>query len=73
MIAFFGLVAYPGQGICKTLYSLAHSRAKEAIVGSRIAEGEYLVCKIRDGMAQEEAVLRNFEALFPPKKKLFRR
>ena len=40
-----GLVAYPGHGICKNLYTLTHTRTVKAIAAARQAEGQYLVAK----------------------------
>ena len=43
MSATIGMVAYPGQGLSKSLHSLINSRTMKAIMGHRRAEGQWLL------------------------------
>ncbi|KAL4928623.1 glycosyltransferase [Aspergillus undulatus] len=57
--AALGLVAYPGQGICKSIHSAVRSRTRQEVTKARIREGEYLA---RAGVIDRGAVIRAFEA-----------
>ena len=59
--AVMGLVAYPGQGICKSLYTLTHARTRKAITAARHAEGQYLMQTEWGRSIDASTVLRPFE------------
>ncbi|KAJ7705308.1 hypothetical protein B0H17DRAFT_664811 [Mycena rosella] len=46
--AMVGLVAYPGQGIYKSLRAAAHAKTRKQIIAARHAEGEWLVREVQD-------------------------
>lgn len=41
--ATLGLVAYPGQGICKSIHHAAKPQTRKKIKASKMKEGEYLI------------------------------
>lgn len=41
--AFLGLVAYPGQGLVKTLHSLTHQKTRKLLVNARQTEAKYQI------------------------------
>lgn len=45
--ASVGLVAYPGEGITKSLHSLVHDRTAKRIVKAKIAEGMWSAAQLR--------------------------
>ncbi|KAJ7220495.1 putative UDP-glucose,sterol transferase [Mycena pura] len=57
--AVLGLVAYPGQGICKSIHAIAHERTRKGIIEARHAEGKWLV-KVDEG-AHHDSVIRAYE------------
>ncbi|KAF3047760.1 hypothetical protein E8E12_011621 [Didymella heteroderae] len=57
--ASLGLVAYPGQGICKSIRHVAKSQTRRNIKASKMLEGEHLVRFISE--ADVLAVLNGFK------------
>jgi hypothetical protein len=43
MIALLGLVAYPGQGISKSIWAAVNSGTRKKIMAARHVEGQYLL------------------------------
>lgn len=41
--AAVGLLAYPGQGIARSIYTAAHSKTRKQVVKAALAEGEWVV------------------------------
>jgi hypothetical protein len=60
--AIIGLVAYPGQGLCKSIRHAANSTCRTKIKAHRHFEGEFLL-STQGGPQTEERVLRLFEGL----------
>jgi len=58
--ASLGLVAYPGQGIAKSVHSAMHRETKKSVVAARLAEG----CWMAMGVSGElrEAVLTGYRS-----------
>ena len=60
--AGIGLVAYPGQGICKSIRHAAKSGTRKRIKVKRLEEGQWLVDQKRNSM-DPRVVLERFERL----------
>ncbi|KAJ7182617.1 hypothetical protein C8R43DRAFT_1228972 [Mycena crocata] len=45
--AMLGLVAYPGQGIYKSIRTMAHAKTAKQVMAARHAEGEWLVGTVK--------------------------
>jgi hypothetical protein len=61
--AALGLVAYPGQGICKSIHSSVRSKTRKALIKARHREGEYLARNLTTASEVDRgAVIRAFEA-----------
>ncbi|KAL5339043.1 hypothetical protein BJX70DRAFT_177089 [Aspergillus crustosus] len=58
--AALGLVAYPGQGICKSIHSSMRSKTRKAIMKAQESEGEYLAVAT-GGEVDRGAVIQAFE------------
>jgi hypothetical protein len=61
--ASLGLVAYPGQGIYKTLHSSAKSSTRKAIREAKLQEGKYLLVAQRPDPQEIVAVHESYDAL----------
>ncbi|KAL2821330.1 hypothetical protein BDW59DRAFT_164212 [Aspergillus cavernicola] len=60
--AALGLVAYPGQGICKSLHTSVRSKNRKEVKKGRIREGEYLASSTAGNEVMDRgAVIRAFE------------
>lgn len=59
--AVLGLVAYPGQGICKSIHTLVKSETRKTIALRRHAEGQYLAATA--GAKDVARVLEHFQSL----------
>ncbi|KAL0935968.1 sterol glucosyltransferase [Colletotrichum truncatum] len=55
-----GIVAYPGQGIYKTIRTAVKSKTRRSIANARLIEGEYLA---RNNRLDVQAVLKRFDDL----------
>ncbi|KAL4981853.1 hypothetical protein BDW68DRAFT_196013 [Aspergillus falconensis] len=60
--AALGLVAYPADGMIKSLYTATHASTRKRIVQARLKEGQYLVENSSKARASCQSVLREFEA-----------
>lgn len=60
--AIIGLVAYPGQGICKSIRHAANSTCRTRIKAQRYFEGKFLA-ETQGGAQIEDRVLRVFDGL----------
>jgi hypothetical protein len=60
LLAFIGLVAYPGQGICKTLRTITHSKTSKSIIEARHREGQWLLEGYSRTSAEAEDVVSKF-------------
>ncbi|KAF5518137.1 Sterol 3-beta-glucosyltransferase UGT80B1 [Colletotrichum aenigma] len=58
--ATLGIVAYPGQGIYKSIRTAVHSKTRRNIAAARQAEGEYLAS---NSNFEVQAVLHRFDTL----------
>ncbi|KAI8292449.1 Sterol 3-beta-glucosyltransferase UGT80B1 [Colletotrichum sp. SAR11_57] len=58
--ATLGIVAYPGQGIYKSIRTAVHSKTRRNIAAARQAEGEYLAS---NSSFEVQAVLHRFDTL----------
>ena len=57
-----GIVAYPGDGICKSILHAAHRATRKDIKARKLVEGEYLARK--SGMDSDvRRVIETFERL----------
>ncbi|KAL4782156.1 hypothetical protein BJX76DRAFT_349619 [Aspergillus varians] len=65
--ATLGLVAYPGQGIYKTIHTSFKSKTRKEILKARQREAEYLFAKAEHDRMDRGAVIRAFEAKKPRK------
>jgi hypothetical protein len=63
LIAIVGLVAYPGQGVCKSLHDVTHSRTRKQIVAARCAEGQYILENQRKQMIENSEILYAFNVM----------
>lgn len=61
-VAALGLVAYPADGIMKSLYTATHGSTRKRIVQARLKEGQYLVEHSSQARANCQTALRAFEA-----------
>ncbi|KAH7041926.1 hypothetical protein B0J12DRAFT_720801 [Macrophomina phaseolina] len=61
--ALLGLVAYPGQGIAKSLHRAAHGKTAKAVVKAMVAEGEWVGRK--RGEEARRRVMAAYGALRP--------
>ncbi|KAI9724946.1 MAG: hypothetical protein M1812_000222 [Candelaria pacifica] len=59
-----GLVAYSGQGICKSLHKLTHRRCEKVIATALHAEGNYLADNTALSESTDAAVLAAFDATY---------
>ncbi|KAL4973118.1 hypothetical protein BDW66DRAFT_162365 [Aspergillus desertorum] len=61
--AALGLVAYPGQGICKSIHSSVRSKTRKAVIQARHREGEFLARSLAAASEAIDrgAVIRAFE------------
>ncbi|PSN74344.1 putative sterol glucosyltransferase [Corynespora cassiicola Philippines] len=59
--AVLGLVAYPGQGLCKSIRTLAKSETRRMIASKRSGEGRFLAATA--GAKEVKRVLDGFEGL----------
>ncbi|KAI9368543.1 hypothetical protein BJX61DRAFT_212796 [Aspergillus egyptiacus] len=60
--AALGLVAYPGQGICKSIHSSVRSKTRKEIMRAQGREGEHLAATVTPEEVDRGAVIRAFEA-----------
>ncbi|KAL6232331.1 hypothetical protein BDW75DRAFT_22879 [Aspergillus navahoensis] len=62
--AALGLVAYPGQGICKSIHSSVRSKTRKAVIKARHREGEHLTQTLMTASEAVDrgAVIKAFEA-----------
>ncbi|PYH42316.1 uncharacterized protein BP01DRAFT_385631 [Aspergillus saccharolyticus JOP 1030-1] len=63
----FWLVAYPFQGIARTVEGLARSKTRKAIINARLRDGLYIAGQIHLTPEEEAEVLRKFQALARPR------
>lgn len=56
-----GLVAYPGQGLAKSLHSAIHSKTRKQIVKARLNESQYLAKQSSKAQSMRSYVLDAFE------------
>ena len=61
--AGLGLLAYPGQGACKSIYASYHAKTRALIVQRRIEEGRYLLATAVIGQYNQEAIIKRFDNL----------
>ncbi|CZS90925.1 related to sterol glucosyltransferase [Rhynchosporium agropyri] len=61
--AGIGLVAYPGQGICKSVYTTWHAKTRKLVVAKRIEEGEFTWQNAASSMYDVPAILERFHNL----------
>ncbi|KAJ5252962.1 hypothetical protein N7489_003372 [Penicillium chrysogenum] len=57
-----GLVAYPGQGLAKSLHSAIHSKTRKQIFKARLTESEYLARQSAKAQSSCPDVIEAFEA-----------
>ncbi|KAJ5780212.1 hypothetical protein N7457_005372 [Penicillium paradoxum] len=57
-----GLVAYPGQGLAKSLHSAIHSKTRKQLVKARLKESEYLARQSAKAQSSCPDILEAFEA-----------
>ncbi|CAI7648028.1 unnamed protein product [Penicillium palitans] len=57
-----GLVAYPGQGLAKSLHSAIHSKTRKQLVKARLTESEYLARQSAKAQSSCPDVIEAFEA-----------
>ncbi len=62
-LAGLGLLAYSGQGACKSIYTSCHAKTRALIVQKRIEEGKYLFDKAVKGQYSDEAIIKRFDSL----------
>lgn len=62
MAALLGLVAYPGQGICKSIHKSVRSKTRKQVEKNKREEGAYLLSQNRDE-GLEEKVVRLYDLL----------
>ncbi|KOS36847.1 hypothetical protein ACN38_g12379 [Penicillium nordicum] len=56
-----GLVAYPGQGLAKSLHSAIHSKTRKQLVKARLIESEYLARQSAKAQSSCPDVIEAFE------------
>ncbi|KAL5321393.1 hypothetical protein ACEPPN_009351 [Leptodophora sp. 'Broadleaf-Isolate-01'] len=61
--AGLGLVAYPGQGACKSLYASWHASTRKLIIEKRIDEGRYMMQDATEGRYDAAMIIRRFDNL----------
>ncbi|CAG8896915.1 unnamed protein product [Penicillium egyptiacum] len=57
-----GLVAYPGQGLAKSLHSAIHSKTRKQLIKARLTESEYLARQSAKAQSSCPDVIEAFEA-----------
>ncbi|OQE93072.1 hypothetical protein PENNAL_c0006G03456 [Penicillium nalgiovense] len=57
-----GLVAYPGQGLAKSLHSAIHSKTRKQVFKARLTESEYLARQSTKAQSSCPDVIEAFEA-----------
>ncbi|KAJ5505029.1 hypothetical protein N7463_007903 [Penicillium fimorum] len=57
-----GLVAYPGQGLAKSLHSAIHSKTRKQLVKARLAESEYMARQSAKAQSSCPDVIEAFAA-----------
>ncbi|KAJ5375691.1 hypothetical protein N7517_007697 [Penicillium concentricum] len=57
-----GLVAYPGQGLAKSLHSAIHSKTRKQLVKARLTESEYMARQSAKAQSSCPDVIEAFEA-----------
>jgi hypothetical protein len=60
--AALGLVAYPGQGLVKSIHTAMHGKTRRLISKARLKEGQYLAIQSSKAWSNCPAVLEAFEA-----------
>lgn len=63
VVAGLGLVAYPGQGACKSLYASWHASTRKLIIEKRIDEGRYMMQDATEGRYDAAMIIRRFDNL----------
>lgn len=61
--AMFGLLAYTGAGIAKSVRSATHTKTKKSIEDARRAEGSWLMGKSQFGREVEDSIMSRFHTL----------
>lgn len=56
-----GLLAYPGQGACKSLYTVYHATTRALVVQKRIEEGAYISGNSARGYYNEQTIIQIFD------------
>ncbi|KAE8353482.1 hypothetical protein BDV28DRAFT_157025 [Aspergillus coremiiformis] len=64
--AALGLVAYPAQGISKSLHTVIKSKTRNQIVKARLQEGQYLARKVTKPETDYALVMQTFDILKHP-------
>jgi len=64
-----GLIAYPCQGVYKSIHAAMHTRARKAIEQAKLEEGEWLVENQLDNGVEVEDIVRRFLTVTPGKGK----
>lgn len=59
--AALGLVAYPADGMIKSLYTATHANTRKQIIRARLKEGRYLAEHLPKARANCQSILRAFE------------
>jgi hypothetical protein len=60
----FGILAYPADGIAKSLRSVTHTRSRKAVEAARRIEGDWILHRVSlGGGKQMESVLEAFDSL----------
>ncbi|KAJ7103740.1 hypothetical protein C8R44DRAFT_887261 [Mycena epipterygia] len=67
--AMLGLIAYPGQGIHKSIRAVAHAQTRKQIIAARHAEGEWLVRTFQN-LERQEVIVAYAELLLRPTRSL---
>jgi hypothetical protein len=63
MAGAMGLVAYPGQGIAKSIRTAVKSKTRHMIQEAKHSEGEYLSRLAKENGVNHERLLTDFESL----------
>lgn len=64
-----GLIAYPCQGVYKSIHAAMHTRARKLIEQAKLEEGEWLVENQLDNGVEVEDIVRRFLTVTPGKGK----
>ena len=64
-----GLIAYPCQGVYKSIHAALHTKAKKEIEQARYEEGDWLLDSQVDGDFDSEKVIQDYLSISPGKGK----